>query len=138
MLVRFYISCLQLTPTHMKPEEIRSSTRYQSMMAFMDITGIGSTTAQKLYDLGLRTLQDLAVYADVDDLEDGQLGVIAPTGGLSHGAKRLTWPEALKIREDLETKSDPTSCPKRCRADVPYKGSRAMKSKRSPRESWKN
>jgi len=69
----------------------------------MNITGIGSTTAKKLYDLGLRTVQDLAVYADVDDLDDDQL-VIAPSGGLSHGAKRLTWPEALKIREDLDTK----------------------------------
>jgi DNA polymerase IV len=73
------------------------------MMAFTNITGIGSSTAQKLYDLGLRTLQDLAVYADVDDLDDEQLAIV-PTGGKSHGAKRLTWPEALKIREDLETK----------------------------------
>jgi hypothetical protein len=84
-------------------EEIRSSMRYQTLMAFTNITGIGSTTAQKLYDLGLRTLHDLTVYADVDDLDDNQLAIV-PSGGRSYGAKRLTWPESLKILEDLETK----------------------------------
>jgi hypothetical protein len=74
-------------------------------MAFTNITGIGSSTAQKLFDLGLRTVHDLAVYADVDDLEDDQLGAdLVPSGGRSHGSKRLTWPEALKIGEDLENK----------------------------------
>lgn len=84
-------------------DEIRSSTRYQTLMTFIDIPGIGHSTAQKLYDLGLRTVRDLMVYADVDDLDDNQLAIV-PSGGRSHGAKRLTWPESLKIFDDLNVK----------------------------------
>lgn len=52
------------------PGEIANSQRYQSLSSFSTVYGVGSVTARKLYDLGLRTLDDLRVYYDVDEDEE--------------------------------------------------------------------
>ncbi|KAF5393206.1 hypothetical protein D9757_000510 [Collybiopsis confluens] len=46
-------------------KDILSDIRYQSLVSFTTIHGIGPTTARKLYSHGLRTLQDLDKYYGV-------------------------------------------------------------------------
>ncbi|KAF9529665.1 DNA polymerase mu [Crepidotus variabilis] len=45
--------------------EITSSERFQSLSLFSSIYGIGPVNARKLYDLGLRSIEDLERYYDV-------------------------------------------------------------------------
>lgn len=48
------------------PETILGDPRFQSLSAFMTIHGIGPHTARRLYDLGLRTLEELERYYEVN------------------------------------------------------------------------
>ena len=52
-------------------EAIQESSRFQSLSAFTAVYGIGATTARKLYTLGLRTLDDLERYFEVDNETQG-------------------------------------------------------------------
>ncbi len=47
-------------------ETIKSSERFQALSLFSSIYGIGPSTAQRLYNLGLRTLDDLEIYYGVE------------------------------------------------------------------------
>jgi DNA polymerase mu len=47
-------------------EKILAAPRFQSLSAFITIHGIGPHTARRLYDLGLRTLEELERYYEVD------------------------------------------------------------------------
>jgi hypothetical protein len=75
-------------------------------MKFTTIHGIGAHTARKLYDIGLRSFEDLERYGNVnsDNLEEAN--GLAPNmpAHETYGAKRLIWTEGLLIREDLEKK----------------------------------
>ena len=53
--------------------EIESSERFKTLTDFSSIYGIGPHTARRLFDLDLRTFQDLEVYYAVDpfNIEDG-------------------------------------------------------------------
>ncbi|EIW80380.1 Nucleotidyltransferase [Coniophora puteana RWD-64-598 SS2] len=46
-------------------ESIRESSRFQALSAFSRIYGIGPHTGRRLYDLGLRTLEELDRYYEV-------------------------------------------------------------------------
>ena len=46
-------------------EETSSSERFKCLSLFSSIYGIGPVNARKLYDLGLRTVEDLEHYYDV-------------------------------------------------------------------------
>lgn len=47
------------------PGDTSSSERFQCLSLFASIYGIGPVTARKLYDLGLRTIEDLERYYDL-------------------------------------------------------------------------
>lgn len=47
-------------------ESILFSTRYQSLAAFSSVYGIGPTTARRLYSLGLRSIEHLERYYEVE------------------------------------------------------------------------
>ncbi|KAH7883222.1 hypothetical protein F5I97DRAFT_1903328 [Phlebopus sp. FC_14] len=46
-------------------QNILSSSRFQSLSAFTSVHGIGPHTARRLYNLGLRTIEDLEKYYEV-------------------------------------------------------------------------
>ena len=50
-------------------ESISKSTRFTTLSLFSSVYGIGPNTARRLYALGLRTLDDLEAYYDVDPSE---------------------------------------------------------------------
>ncbi|OCH93467.1 Nucleotidyltransferase [Obba rivulosa] len=96
-----------------------SSTRYQTLSLFSSIYGIGPNTAQRLYALGLRTLEDLEIYYGVDSVKDmeasGQIIEVEPAhprgrgpGGHAHESEvglGDNWVRiALGLREDLAKK----------------------------------
>lgn len=87
---------------------IRDSPRFQSLKAFTSVHGIGTTTARSLYNIGLRTLEDLEQYYNVPNcnsqLEDDQ--VISTSNVGRRVPKRLPIPDlsikvALMLRRDL-------------------------------------
>lgn len=46
-------------------EKVLSSARFLSLSAFNDIHGIGPHTARHLYNIGLRTFEDLEKYYEI-------------------------------------------------------------------------
>ncbi|KAM6502527.1 DNA polymerase mu [Amanita muscaria] len=44
---------------------IRASTKYQALSAFVSVHGVGPSTAQKLYELGIRTFEEMERYYDI-------------------------------------------------------------------------
>ncbi|CAA7260552.1 unnamed protein product [Cyclocybe aegerita] len=105
-------------------ETTRESERFQSLSTFASIYGIGPVKARKLYDLGLRTIEDLERYYDVpagltaNDLPELQeTALLTPNGNripqpLMSSAKGkgkdVKLPDmsvkiALVLREDLTT-----------------------------------
>ncbi|OBZ65065.1 DNA-directed DNA/RNA polymerase mu [Grifola frondosa] len=96
-------------------ETIRSSVRFQALSLFSSIYGIGPTTAQRLYDLGLRSLDELEVYYGVDSktqtsIDSGIVEVEKESKrrhAKDEGDEGLgdTWIKiALGLREDLAIK----------------------------------
>lgn len=64
--------------------DIATSTRFQSLGCFADVYGIGPVTARKLYDIGLRTIDDLRLYygvnegeedVEIEDTQDEAMGI---------------------------------------------------------------
>ncbi|KAJ3514753.1 hypothetical protein NLJ89_g2188 [Agrocybe chaxingu] len=105
----------------------RESERFQALSTFASIYGIGPVNARKLYDLGLRTIEDLERYYDVppgstvDDLPELQeSALLTPNGkripqplmsgtkGKGKGKGDVKLPDmsikiALVLKEDLTT-----------------------------------
>lgn len=67
-------------------ESILQSERYQCLSLFTSVYGIGPSTARQLYELGLRTIEDLERYYDVQPgidataLDDAELQLFTPNG----------------------------------------------------------
>lgn len=86
----------------------RSSERYQTLFAFSEVYGIGPVTARKLYDTGLRSIEDLERYYDVPVNSDSSyLDDLKPIfGGL--GVKKnlpdMDVKVALALRKDFDVK----------------------------------
>ncbi|CAL1711990.1 unnamed protein product [Somion occarium] len=94
---------------------IASSERFKTLSDFSSVYGIGPNAAQKLYNLGLRTLEDLEIYYGVDptDIETNLIKLEneeAPRGSTrrSQGQKDEpgeSWIKvALGLRNDLMKK----------------------------------
>ena len=66
--------------------------RYQTLSSFTSVYGIGPHTARHLYDVGLRTFDDLKRYLGSDENAEGSGGSFA-------------WREGLRLREELAVKS---------------------------------
>lgn len=90
---------------------IRASERFQSLSAFALIYGIGPVNARRLYDLGLRTIEDLERYYDVPSgstVESLQADSVQFTPNGVRIPKSKTSPPdmsikiALVLREELE------------------------------------
>ncbi|KZT33867.1 Nucleotidyltransferase [Sistotremastrum suecicum HHB10207 ss-3] len=71
--------------------QLSSDTRYQTLISFTSVYGIGPHTARHLYDLGLRTFDDLSRYLGSDDNAEGSGGSFA-------------WREGLRLRDELSVK----------------------------------
>ncbi|KAI0035458.1 hypothetical protein K488DRAFT_43216 [Vararia minispora EC-137] len=96
-------------------ETIRTSERFHSLAALASIYGIGPATARRLYGLGVRTLEELEVYYDVqdggpedlvriqDDDDDGKKGKAAWKG--NEADEEDAWIKvALALRRDFAHK----------------------------------
>ncbi|KAF8161313.1 hypothetical protein B0H34DRAFT_840472 [Crassisporium funariophilum] len=92
-------------------EECRTmsaSERYQSLSLFATIYGIGPANARKLYDLGLRTVEDLERYYDVPpgtDISSLEAELVTPNGRKIESKDKLpdmSIKVALALRLDLE------------------------------------
>ena len=86
----------------------RESERFQSLCVFATIYGIGPTTARKLYDLGLRSIEDLERYYDVPpgaDIASLEAQSITPNGVKIAPNKLpdMSIKVALVLREELDT-----------------------------------
>ncbi|KIM40321.1 hypothetical protein M413DRAFT_446505 [Hebeloma cylindrosporum] len=90
---------------------IRASERFQSLPDFASIYSIGPANARKLYDLGLRTIQDLERYYDVPPgctVESLQADLVQYTpNGIKIPRSKVSPPDmsikiALALREELE------------------------------------
>ena len=94
---------------HKTGETIQASNRFQSLSCFTTIYGVGPTTARKLYDIGLRAIEDMEQYYDVSTgstqpaVEDENIST--PNG---RRVPRIThFPDisvqvALSLRHDLQ------------------------------------
>ncbi|PFH52135.1 hypothetical protein AMATHDRAFT_2383 [Amanita thiersii Skay4041] len=91
---------------------ITASDRYQALSAFTTIHGIGPTTARKLYEIGLRSLEDMERYYDVPaGIDSSQLASLEETVYTPNGKpvrRKSQMPElsvkvALALRKDLAT-----------------------------------
>ena len=96
------------------PETIRASGRFRSLSAFTTIYGVGPTTARKLYDIGLRTIEDMERYHDVHagdpsesvSIGDADVYIVTPNGQRVPREIRLpeiTTAVALRLRQELQT-----------------------------------
>jgi DNA polymerase mu len=111
--------------------ETRNSERFQALSLFASIYGIGPFNARKLYDLGVRTIEDLERYYDLPtrgvssqgdvDLDtttaafsphviEDELTVRTPNGkvvplqrpGMNNAPPDMSIKIALMMREDFE------------------------------------
>lgn len=92
-----------LPGSHQPVESIQANTRYHSLVDFASVYGIGPTNARKLYDLGLRTIDDLERYyeAHEGELNLGLDGIDAET---ETQRQDMTIKAALRLREDMMEK----------------------------------
>src|SRR5271154_1540753 len=86
----------------------RDSERFQALSVFATIYGIGPSTARKLYDLGLRTIEDLERYYDVPsgaDIASLEAQLVTPNGAkiASDKLPDMSIKVALALREELDT-----------------------------------
>ncbi|EGO26473.1 hypothetical protein SERLADRAFT_447668 [Serpula lacrymans var. lacrymans S7.9] len=99
-MVEEFIKTGQINET----QGILTSSRFQALSAFTTIHGIGPHTARKLYNLGLRTLEDLERYYEVEPGRCGQetLAVIEAAGRESDEAiVERSIKVALALRHDF-------------------------------------
>jgi len=62
---------ISLGPDLFVSGEISSSERFKCLSLFVSIYGIGPVNARKLYDVGLRTIEDLERYYDLPSRDSG-------------------------------------------------------------------
>ncbi|KAF5355182.1 hypothetical protein D9756_005471 [Leucocoprinus leucothites] len=98
-------------------ESILRSERYQSLSLFTTVYGIGPSTARHLYEIGLRTSEDLERYHDVApgidatelEVSESQLftpnGQPIPQGNIKNDGKipPISVKVALTLRKDFAT-----------------------------------
>lgn len=87
---------------------IRESERFQSLSTFVTIYGIGPSTARNLYDIGLRSINDLERYYDVQpgaDIASLEAHLLTPNGEKITANKLpdMSIKVALALREELDT-----------------------------------
>jgi len=91
-------------------ETILASSRFRSLSAFTSIYGIGPSTARQLYSLGLRTIQDLERYYEVEQgTEESekvkmvieQLVHLEDDDGTQDGMIEMSIRVALALRHDF-------------------------------------
>ena len=88
----------------MRPlESIQATTRYQSLVEFSSVYGIGPTNARRLYDLGLRTIKHVEQYyeADEGELDNGLEGI---EDGTETRRLDMSIKVALRLRQHLMEK----------------------------------
>ncbi|KAL6304931.1 Nucleotidyltransferase [Sparassis latifolia] len=78
-----------------------TSERFQTLSLFSSIYGIGPTTARRLYNLGLRSLEDLEVYYGVDDSPTSELVEVEHTDTRSAAKGRHSGGEKDESDEGL-------------------------------------
>lgn len=89
-------------------ETTRESERYQALTLFTSIYGIGPVNARKLYELGLRTFEDLERYYDVskdEGLEVVETDAVTPNGKRIHPVTKIpdiTVKVGLALRNELD------------------------------------
>jgi hypothetical protein len=89
----------------MRAEAILSTPRYHALVLFTTIYGIGPFNARKLYDIGLRDIEDLERYFDAPYRSaEIKYGVDDAAAGADSG-QQMTINVALSLREDLAQKS---------------------------------
>ena len=57
---------LHSNPGPQHADEIASSPRFAALSALASVHGVGPVTARKLYDLGIRSIEDARVYYSVE------------------------------------------------------------------------
>jgi hypothetical protein len=100
-----YNILLACTTSNQITESILATTRYQSLTLFTTIYGIGPFVARKLYDIGLRDIQDLEQYFDAPSRStELKLGLENTEMATKNGWAPFTVPVGLSLREDLSRK----------------------------------
>jgi len=83
-------------------EKILADPRFQSLSAFNRIHGIGPHTARRLYDLGLRTLEELERYFEVTPgMSDEETISLLEGSENAEAAVEKTIKIGLALRHDL-------------------------------------
>ncbi|KAH9925944.1 Nucleotidyltransferase [Epithele typhae] len=97
-------------------ETIKSSERFKVLSLFTSVYGIGPTSARRLFNLGLRSLEDLEIYYGVERYvspHDGGLVEMEQAPQKPGGGKHMVYDDglgdnwvrvALGLRGDLEKK----------------------------------
>lgn len=82
-----------------------ASTRYLALRDLSSVHGVGSTTARRLYDLGLRSIEDMRNYYGVDPLESQSSDELQdlPEGTENAEANDIDIKTALRVYEDINT-----------------------------------
>lgn len=98
------LACFGYRQADFWTETILSSDRFVTLLAFTSIHGIGPHTAQKLYSLGLRTVEELERYYEVvpgvaaeETLSHFEAGVTRS----EEATEEITIKVALALRHDL-------------------------------------
>ncbi|KAG6920207.1 hypothetical protein DXG01_004976 [Tephrocybe rancida] len=77
-------------------ETIRASERFQSLKKFTTIHNVGATTARHLYNIGLRTIEDIERYYEVPAADDGGPTLITDGAAINPlSGKRIPTSEGL-------------------------------------------
>ena len=89
-------------------ETIRESEEFKALSTFSSVHGVGPATSRKLWDLGLRTTEDMERYYDVrrDDCSTFDKPIYTPNGVLVHHKSKIpeiTTQIGLLMRDDFAT-----------------------------------
>ena len=85
-----------LDPIRLFLGEMSSSERFQCLSLFVSIYGIGPVNARKLYDIGLRTIEDLERYYDLPS-RDSSSGATAFSAGMIENELVVMTPNGKKV-----------------------------------------
>lgn len=85
-------------------EQARSSPKYATLSTFSTVYGIGPVIANRLYDEGHRSIEDLVRRYRGSGVSAAVGGTGFEEGGKTEG-RGFTMEEALRIRDELAIKS---------------------------------